>query len=74
VHIDNQLARRLYSFCDLSIYGVTVQVEYAPGSGALPDWFHVTAPPGFVAVPPSILRDDNDTGEVLIVLERSIGS
>jgi len=74
VHIDNMLAYRARALCDLTIYGVTVQVEYAPGSGALPDWFHVTAPPGFVAVPPSILIDDNDTGQVLIVIDGGLGA
>jgi hypothetical protein len=74
IEIDNKLARRLYTFCDLTLFGIVVRVEYAPGSGALPDWFHVTPPPGFIAVPPSILIDDNDTGEVLIILKKGLGA
>jgi len=72
--IENKLAHRARALCDLTIYGVTVQIEYAPGSGALPDWFHVTTPRGFIAVPPSILIDDNDTGRVIIVLDGGVGS
>ena len=74
VTIDNKLAARARTTCDLTIYGVTVQIEYDAGSGALPDWFFVTVPPGFVAVPPQILIDDGDTGRVLIVLDGGVGS
>ena len=74
VHIDNKLAFRTERYCDLTIFGVTVTVEYDPGSGALPDWFRVTVPRGFVAVPAEILIDDRDQGQVLIVLEKGLGA
>lgn len=74
VTIDNKLAARARTICDLTIYGVTVTVEYDAGSGALPDWFFVTVPRGFVAVPPQILIDDNDSGKVLIVLDGGLGA
>ena len=74
VTIDNKLAARARTTCDLTIYGVTVTVEYDAGAGALPDWFSVTVPRGFAAVPPQILIDDGDTGRVLIVLEKGLGA
>ena len=74
VTIDNKLAARARTTCDLTIYGVTVTVEYDAGAGALPDWFRISVPPGFVAVPPQILIDDGDTGRVLIVLDGGVGS
>ena len=74
VTIDNKLAARARTTCDLTIYGVTVTVEYDAGSGALPDWFRISVPPGFAAVPPQILIDDGDSGQVLIVLDDGVGS
>ena len=74
VTIDNKLAFRAQRLCDLTLFGVTVTVEYDAGSGSLPDWFRVTVPPGFVAVPAEILIDDHDSGQVLIVLEKGVGA
>jgi hypothetical protein len=74
VHISNRLAPRNYTDCDLTIYGVTVTVTYDALDFDAPDWFHVTVPPGFVAVPPSILLDERTTGQVLIVIDGGLGS
>jgi len=74
VSIRNELDSTVRNFCDLSIYGVTFRVEYAPERGRLPDWFHVTVPPGFRADPPSILLDDETGGEVLIILDEGESS
>lgn len=74
VHIQNKLAFRTERYCDLTIFGVTVTVEYDPGAGAIADWFRVTVPAGFVAVPAEILIDDRDQGQVLIVLEKGLGA
>ena len=74
VHIENKLAFRTERYCDLTIFGVTVTVEYDPGAGAIADWFRVTVPAGFVAVPAEILIDDRDEGQVLIFLEKGLGA
>jgi hypothetical protein len=72
--IDNRLAHRARPVCDLTIFGVTVSLEYAAGSGALPDWFIATVPPGFTADPAQVLIDDNDTGSILIWHDAGAGA
>jgi hypothetical protein len=74
VHIVNRLAPRNYTDCVLTIYGVTVTVTYDAWNFDAPDWFHVTVPNGFVAVPPSILLDERTAGQVLIVIDGGVGS
>jgi hypothetical protein len=74
VHISNRLAPRNHDTCDLTIYGVTVSVFYDATLGDSADWFHVSVPQGFIAVPPQILINDRDTGTVLIILDGGIGS
>jgi hypothetical protein len=69
VTIFNALANQWRTTCDLTLYGVTVQVRYDAGSGRTPDWFHVTVPPGFRAEPPSILLEDFTSGEVEIHID-----
>jgi hypothetical protein len=74
VSIYNALASQFRTTCDLTIYGVTVQVRYDAGRGREPDWFHVTVPPGFRAEPPSILLDDFTSGEVEIHIDEGENS
>lgn len=74
VSIHNALAFRARDACTLRLFGVAVTVVYDPGAGALPDWFHVTVPVGFVAVPPSILIEDGRSDRVVIVLDAGVGS
>ena len=64
--IHNKLAARLHTHCRVTLFGVTVSVDYDAGSGSLPDWFFTNAPSGFRADPPQLLLDDGDTGSVLI--------
>lgn len=72
--IHNRLSVRKRTFCTVTLWNVPVTVEYQPGPGALPDWFYVAVPPGFVAIPPKILIDDEAFGDVLIVLDKGFGS
>jgi hypothetical protein len=74
VRIMNRLAFRERSICVLTLFGVPVRVEYDSGPGLEPDWFHVEVPPGFVAIPPSILIDDGASDTVLIVLDGGAGA
>lgn len=74
VSIHNALAFRARDTCVLRLFGVAVTVVYDPGAGALPDWFHVAVPPGFVAIPPSILIEDGRSDRVVIVLDAGLGS
>jgi hypothetical protein len=74
VVLDNKLAARDRSMCDLTLYGVTVRVFYDSAQGSAPDWFHVHVPPGFVADPPSVLVADGARGQVLIWISGGLGS
>ena len=66
ITVHNRLAMRRNSFCDLALDDVQVTIEYDPGPGPEPDWFHVEVSPGFVAVPGSALIDDEAFGTILI--------
>lgn len=74
VQITNTLTARLRAVCALTLFGVTVEVEYLQRPGTLPDDFIVTVPPGFRADPPEITIDDLDSDSVLIWLDEGVGS
>jgi hypothetical protein len=74
VTINNLLARQDRTICNLTLYGVTIQVRYSAGHRLEPDWFYVTVPPGFRADPPQILLDDFTSGDVEIHLEETDNS
>lgn len=67
--IRNRLAFREHSDCTVTLGEVTAAVEYDPGAGSLPDWFRVSVPPGFIAVPWEVLVDDGHSVVVLIFRE-----
>ena len=66
ITVHNRLAMRRNSVCELALGDVQVTIEYDPGPGPNPDWFHVEVSPGFVAVPGSALIDDEAFGTILI--------
>ena len=72
--IDNNLTGQRRAVCALTLFGVTIEVEYVQRSGTLPDDFIITVPPGFRAVPAEITIDDFDRDSVLIWLDGGVGS
>lgn len=53
---------------DLSLNGLIVTVMVDQGNGDVPDTYHVTPPSGYVAVPPSVSVEENDSATILIFL------
>jgi hypothetical protein len=72
--INNRLAFRSEDFCQVTIFGVTITVEYQPGPQSRPDWFYVTVPDGFRADPASVLLEDGTTFTVTIWLDPASSS
>lgn len=66
VVIRNELAWRRIGVCDLTIYGVTVELEYHPGRNREPDLFRLRVPAGFEADPPELIVPD-ETGATMLV-------
>lgn len=74
VQINNRLASRKQSTCDLTLWGVTVQVLYEAAPFDAPDTFHISPPAGFIAVPDTLTLDERTSGVVFIVLQYGVGS
>ena len=57
----------------LDLNGLSVSVEAHVGRGEEPDTIFVTPPAGYVAVPPMVTVQENDTGEILILKGEYLG-
>lgn len=73
VHIQNRLASRQQTTCALTLWGVTVKVLYEAAPFDAPDTFHIDTPPGFIAIPSSVVVDDRDSARVMIALTDGVG-
>lgn len=58
---DNVLSEGVLAVGDM-IVGLTI----SHGPGSVPDTFTITAPVGFVAIPPSLVLDEFTQGEVRV--------
>ena len=57
----------------LDLDGLAVSVEAHVGRGEEPDTIFVTPPEGYVARPPMVTVQENDTGEILILKGEYLG-